>query len=130
MLRSRRFNPGRVNAVRPRIGIHEDRCRVRNPDGLSSCEECIRRGHAFIAAIDSQGQECEPQGIRAVGHAHCIFQPVLVCEFLLEALEHRAHHVLAALENPLDVAINLFFDCAGDELDAAAAPHVVSSSAS
>src|ERR1700683_2263806 len=96
--------------MRARIGIHEDRRGIGDPNGLGGSEESIGGGDAFIARTDSQRHEYEPHGIGSIADSDRIFHLWGSGQLLLEALEHRAHHVLAALQNFRDARIDLSLD--------------------
>ena len=86
--------------------IHEDRRGAGDPDRFGGGEEGIRVGDDFVAGADAEGHEGQPDGVGAVAQADGELGAVISGQFGFELLEHRAHDILAALQNRLDVLIN------------------------
>ena len=104
--RDRRLDFVGVDTVRLRIAVNkDDRCPC-DPDRFRGCEERVAGGDALVATTDAERLESEPQCVRPVAHADGIFRSVIICQLLLEPLQHRAHHVLAAFQHCLNVLIN------------------------
>ena len=64
-------------------------------------------GDDFVAGADAQGHQGEPDGVGAVADADGVLGAVISRQLAFELLEHGAHDVLAALQDRLDVLINL-----------------------
>src|ERR1035438_1857671 len=67
-------------------------------------------GDDLVARANAEGHEGQPDGIGAVAEADGVFSAVISSEFGFKLLEHGPHDVLAALQNRLDILINLRLD--------------------
>src|SRR5579872_2828789 len=107
---NRCFNFARINAIGAWIGIDEYGGRAGNPDRFGGGEESVGRGDALVSRADAERLEGEPQGVGSVANPNRVSGPMKGGEFLLEAFQHRAHDVLAALQHFVDIGIDFRLD--------------------
>ena len=105
-----RFDLGWVDTIRFRVRIDENSRRPRDPHGLRRGEERVGGGDALVSGTDAQGHEGQPQCVGSVADADGVFHPVIGRQLRFEALEHRPHHVLSALQDFVEVRVYFRFD--------------------
>ena len=105
--RDRRLDPGGVDALRARIAIDEHCSRSGDPDGFGRGEERVGMGDDLVARADAHRHQRQPDRVGAVAGPDGMRHPMVRRQLLLELLEHRTLHVLAALEHAPDVGIDL-----------------------
>src|ERR1041385_873099 len=96
-----------INAFRDRITINKDRRSAGNPNAFSRSEKGIGVSDDFVASANTKRHQRKPDGIGAITKTDGVFRAVISSQFGLEALEHRAHDILAAFKNSLDILVNL-----------------------
>ena len=52
----------------------------------------------------------QPDGVGPVAHADRVLRAVILGQLRLELLQHRSHHIGAALQHLLDVGVNFLLD--------------------
>ncbi len=100
----------RVDRVRAGLGIDEHRRRAREPDRFCRGEKRVGRRDALVPGPDPQGEQGEPDCVRAVAHAHRILGLRVFGELTLETFQHRTENILAALEHLAQVGVDLGLD--------------------
>ena len=92
------------------VAVHEHGRAAGDPDRLGGGEEGVGVGDHFVARAETQRHEGQPERIGAVADADGVLGAGVGSQLLLELLEHRALHVLAALKHFLHLGINLALD--------------------
>ena len=96
-----------VDAFRPRVAVDEHGRRAGDPDGFGGSEERVGVCDDLVAGPDAHRHQRQPDRVRAVAGSDGVRRSVESGQFLLELLEHRSLHVLAAFEHPPDVGVDV-----------------------
>ena len=104
------FDLRRIDALRFRIAVDQNGGSAGDPDCFCSSKESVGVSNAFVARTNAKSHQSQPDRVGAVAETDGVFGFGISREFSFESLEHGAENVLAALDDLLNVSINLFFE--------------------
>src|SRR5262249_43894403 len=96
----------RIDVVSLVDRIHKHDLSTSYPDGFCGGKESIRRGDDFVAGLQPQRHERQPQCVGARVHANCMLQPEILGQLPLKAFTRRACDVSPTLEDSLNCSVN------------------------